>query len=83
MHDTGCVMSNKERLPGDEQLRILLINRKVLPTIGGIQICTNILATGLEQEGVEVKVLATVTPFPPDQPDVSYPVVYRPCLKEV
>jgi len=75
-------MSSRERPPGDERLRILLVNRKVLPTIGGIQICTDLLATGLEQEGAEVKVLATVTPPPPDQPDISYPVVYSPDFKE-
>jgi len=69
-------------MPGNERLCILLVNRKVLPSIGGIQICTNLLATGLLQEGAVVKVLATVTPPPSEQPNVSYPVVYRPGLKE-
>lgn len=76
-------MFSGDRMPGNEQIRVLIVNRKALPSIGGKQIYTDRLATGLVQEGAKVRVLATAESRPLDIPDVSCPIAYRPDLNEI
>ena len=59
-------------------MRILIVNRKAFPSVGGKQLHTTRLAAGLAGRGHEVSVVATHTDPPSTPADLGFPIHYRP-----
>ncbi|MEZ4651757.1 MAG: glycosyltransferase family 4 protein [Candidatus Eisenbacteria bacterium] len=64
-------------------MRILIVNRKAFPSIGGKQLHTTRLAAGLAGLGHDVSVVATHTDPPAVPTNLGFPIHYRPKLERL